>query len=70
MDLHLKNIKAAAARNAPRQAPATPTYSGVEHTELVLALCRAMAASVPPADAASAAGLSLPELFNTLRGHP
>lgn len=70
MDFYLKNIQAAAARNSPCQDSSTPNYSGTEHTALVLALCRAMAAQVPAADAAAAAGLSVSELFNTLRGHP
>lgn len=70
MDFHLKNIQEAAARNMPSQASSTPNYSGAEHDEMVLVLCRAMAAGVPPADTAAAAGLSVAELFNTLRGHP
>ncbi len=37
------------------------------HSELVQALCKAMSAQVPPADAAAAANMSLGEMFNALR---
>ena len=82
MDYHLKSIEAAAARGGYLPAhgyavtapdctqPAEHYGSGTEASGLVLALCRAMAAQVPPADAAAAAGLNLSELFNTLREHP
>ena len=84
MDYHLKSIEAAAARGSylPAHGHAVPAPdctkpalsehygSGTEASGLVLALCRAMAAQVPPADAAAAAGMSLSELFNTLRQHP
>lgn len=83
MDYHLKSIEAAAALDSylPAHAPALPapdctepalsehSSSGTEASGLVWALCRAMAAQVPPADAAAAAGMNLSQLFNTLREH-
>ena len=62
MEQHLRTIQAAASALGGftlRQDQA--------RAELIQVLCGAMAAQVPPADAAAAAGMSLSELFNTLR---
>ncbi|WP_350005848.1 hypothetical protein [Pseudarthrobacter sp. WHRI 8279] len=39
------------------------------HEALVQALCKAMAAQMPPEEVAAAGNMSLPELFDTLRKH-
>lgn len=62
MEKHLRNIQTASS-----DLDSLPFRHDKAHADLVQALCEAMAAQVPPADAAAAANMSLGELFNTLR---
>ncbi|WP_345046366.1 hypothetical protein [Arthrobacter methylotrophus] len=62
MEKHLRTI-----RTAISDLESQPSRQDRAHADLVQALCEAMAAQVPPADAAAAANMSLSELFNTLR---
>ncbi|KRE64958.1 hypothetical protein ASG92_18365 [Arthrobacter sp. Soil736] len=64
MEKHLKTI-----RSATSNRDRLPLQHDQAHAELVQVLCEAMAAQMPPADAAAAANMSLSELFNTLRKH-
>lgn len=62
MEQHLRTIQ-----TATLDLERPPARHDQAHADLVQALCQAMAAQVPPADAAEAANMSLSELFNTLR---
>lgn len=62
MERHLRIIRTAAS-NMDKPG----LLRDQAHAALVQVLCEAMAANVPPADAAAAADMSLGELFNTLR---
>lgn len=64
MEKHLRTI-----RTAVSDRDRLPSRHGQAHADLVQVLCEAMAAQMPPADAAAAANMSLSELFNTLRRH-
>lgn len=62
MDRNLTNIWAASAELEMLQVQIDQA-----HEALVLALCTAMAAQIPPEEVAAAANMDLPELFDTLR---
>jgi hypothetical protein len=64
MEKHLRTIQTAIL-----DLDRPPSRHDQTHADLVQVLCEAMAAQVPPADAAAAANMSLSELFNTLRKH-
>lgn len=64
MENHLKII-----RTATSNLTGPPARNDQALADLIHALCKAMAAQVPPADAAAAANMSLGELFTTLRKH-
>lgn len=63
MEEHLRAIRTAIMDTDRLRRP----LQDQAHADLVRVLCEAMAAQVPPADAAAAANMSLSELFNTLR---
>lgn len=62
MDKHLRNIWSASAELEMIQF-----QTDQAHEHLVQALCQAMAAQISPAAVATAANMSLSELFDTLR---
>lgn len=65
MKAHLTAIHVAAGEVELIELRADQARAG-----LVDAMCRAMAAGVPPAMAAAAAGMNVAELFDAARRHP
>lgn len=64
METHLQAVHAAAA-----DVELIDMRADQARAALVETICRAMAAGVPPVEAAAAAGMNVAELFDALRRH-